>query len=333
MLHFGDNMSALRRRSSFNRLARSGVATVLIGPHDLSSNNKLALCPLHPRLPDRQLHRRTAVLQAHGKAFGARASVDSARESSEAFISNLTSRTSKKRNAVADAAVWAATMKDVKNKFMDMPVDRRFFDELFGLGGWLPLPRFPIKQGDNWRPIDDAKASGTNSAAHHERRVHTTSLDFIAQFCIWLRCVWVHIFAESHPYCTIEGGVDDETSAFRFVPTCEQDSPFLTIAVFNPVLKRIQFGMMWGPPLGVGSAVTNYNRRPELIVHTMLMYLAVLMVHFIRSSCDAGDRSPQDCPLLRLRCLPVRLDEDCPFSRLCNWHFRTTPAPPEWILE
>eukprot|EP00972_Heterocapsa_arctica_P018567 2743040-Heterocapsa_arctica.AAC.1 len=38
--------------------------------------------------------------------------------------------------------------------------------------------------------------------------------------------------------------------------------------------------MMWGHPFGVGSAVTNYNRRPELIVHTMRTYLAVLMVHF-----------------------------------------------------
>eukprot|EP00972_Heterocapsa_arctica_P109449 16116579-Heterocapsa_arctica.AAC.1 len=61
-------------------------------------------------------------------------------------------------------------MKDVENKFMDPPVDRHVFDELFGPGRWLPLPRFPIKQGDKWRPIDDAKASGTNSAAVHERR-------------------------------------------------------------------------------------------------------------------------------------------------------------------
>eukprot|EP00972_Heterocapsa_arctica_P010573 1552035-Heterocapsa_arctica.AAC.1 len=37
---------------------------------------------------------------------------------------------------------------------------------------------------------------------------------------------------------------------------------------------------MWGHPFGVGSAVTNYNRRPELIVHTMRTHLAVLMVHF-----------------------------------------------------
>eukprot|EP00972_Heterocapsa_arctica_P084846 12498439-Heterocapsa_arctica.AAC.1 len=84
-------------------------------------------------------------------------------------------------------------------------------------------------------------------------------------------------FAKSHPHCTVEGGVDDETSAFRFVPTCDQDAPFLAIAVFNPELGRIQFGMMWGHPFGIGSAVTNYNHRPELIVHTMRTYLAVLM--------------------------------------------------------
>eukprot|EP00972_Heterocapsa_arctica_P091028 13431001-Heterocapsa_arctica.AAC.1 len=38
-----------------------------------------ALRPLHPRLPDHRTHRRTAGLQAHGEARGARAGFDAAR--------------------------------------------------------------------------------------------------------------------------------------------------------------------------------------------------------------------------------------------------------------
>eukprot|EP00972_Heterocapsa_arctica_P109609 16135038-Heterocapsa_arctica.AAC.1 len=55
------------------------------------------------------------------------------------FIDSQVNRVSKKRVVVTDAAVWAATMK-VVNKFMDPPVDRHVFDELFGPGKLLPLP-------------------------------------------------------------------------------------------------------------------------------------------------------------------------------------------------
>jgi len=201
-------------------------------------------------------------------------------ERSAEFVTTLQSRAGTKRDAVADKAVWEATMKDVKRGFMAKPLDRDAFDDLYGPGRWLPLPRFPIKQGDKWRPIDDAKASGTNSAAQHERRVHTASVDFAVQLSMWLRGVWRDSFSATHPDCTVEGGVDDESSAFRFVPTCEDDAPFLVVAVYNPGLQRVQFATMWGHPFGVGSAVTNYNRRPELVVHVMRTWLAVLIMHF-----------------------------------------------------
>eukprot|EP00972_Heterocapsa_arctica_P095024 14015534-Heterocapsa_arctica.AAC.1 len=73
------------------------------------------------------------------------------------LLDSLISRASKMRDAVADAAVWATTLKDVKNKFMDQSVDRRFSDELLGPGNWPHLPDFPIKKGYKWRPINDAK--------------------------------------------------------------------------------------------------------------------------------------------------------------------------------
>eukprot|EP00972_Heterocapsa_arctica_P071399 10548830-Heterocapsa_arctica.AAC.1 len=51
----------------------------------------------------------------------------------------------------------------------------------------LPLPRFPI---------DIALASGTNSAALLEHRVHTMSLDFNTQLYLWLRAFWMGSFTQ-----------------------------------------------------------------------------------------------------------------------------------------
>ena len=36
--------------------------------------------------------------------------------------------------------------------------------------------------------------------------------------------------------------VDDETAAFRYRPTRDDDASFLIVAVFNPVLRRLRFG-------------------------------------------------------------------------------------------
>eukprot|EP00972_Heterocapsa_arctica_P036744 5409826-Heterocapsa_arctica.AAC.1 len=76
---------------------------------------------------------------------------------------------------------------------MDKPADWRFFDELFSPGMGLPVARFPIKQRYKWRLIGDAEASGTCSAAE-QRRVPTTSPDFITQLCFWLRAVEMTAF-------------------------------------------------------------------------------------------------------------------------------------------
>ena len=160
--------------------------------------------------------------------------------------------------------------------------NRDYFDKLYGVGRWLPLPRFPIFPRTKWRAIDDAKRSGTDSAAAHQRRAHAASLDFIVQLSHWLRNTWKTSFANSCDDCQVEGGVDDETAAFRLVATRDDDAPFLTVSVFISELKHIQFGPMWVHPFGVGSAVANYNRRPELVVHFMRTFSAVLMVHVLR---------------------------------------------------
>ena len=72
------------------------------------------------------------------------------------FIDSLIHCASKMRDPLADAAVWATTLSDVRSKFPDQPVHRRFFDELLSPGNWAPPPIFRINTGYKWRPINDA---------------------------------------------------------------------------------------------------------------------------------------------------------------------------------
>ena len=43
----------------------------------------------------------------------------------------------------------------------------------------------------------------------------------------------------------VDGVVDDEAAAYRFVPNRDEDAPFLIVNVFKPERKHIHFGPMW----------------------------------------------------------------------------------------
>ena len=54
-------------------------------------------------------------------------------------------------------------------------------NEMFGVGGWLPLERFMRQQSSGkMRPIDNGKKYGHNKASLETETIHTSSPDFIA---------------------------------------------------------------------------------------------------------------------------------------------------------
>ena len=133
-----------------------------------------------------------------------------------------------------------------------------------------------LHQGAKWRAIDDGRASRANSGAGFTAQVRTATVDgVVANVRTFYRRVLQHFGTELPDDQAMEGGVDDETAAFRYRPTRDDDAPFLIVAVFNPVLRRVQFGEMNGHPFGVGAAVLNYNRQPEVVIHTMRKVLGV----------------------------------------------------------
>ena len=74
--------------------------------------------------------------------------------------------------------------------------------------------------------------------------------------------------------------VDDESSAFRQKPTCEEDANFLISAYYDRDCGEVRFVLMYGHPFGLGAAVHNYNRCPELQVAIMRQLAAILSFHF-----------------------------------------------------
>ena len=92
-------------------------------------------------------------------------------ESAKAYTDDLLRQLRRpSRDPAADRALLALCQKDLDRGGASGFLTKEAVDSKYGPGNWRALPRFPIKQGDKWRGIDDGKRSG---------RVHTTSHDLV----------------------------------------------------------------------------------------------------------------------------------------------------------
>ena len=147
---------------------------------------------------------------------------------SAAFVDELLATAKPSQREGHDEALEALADKDKDKGFASGPLSlslsREYLDYKYGHNKWRPLPRFAIFQAHNnkWRPIDDGRRSSHNKSHIPWRKVHTTSLRFIAvvgrfflQFLPLLRDAILALpillpELDSFPSLLFEGGTDDE---------------------------------------------------------------------------------------------------------------------------
>ena len=78
----------------------------------------------------------------------------------------------------------------------------------------------------------------------------------------------------------MQGGCDDEKSAYRWKGVREEDQRFNVVAYWDCRRHRMMFVELWGHPFGLASAVLTYNRDPELHVAIMRALLFSPCTHF-----------------------------------------------------
>ena len=100
---------------------------------------------------------------------------DALLEKGGAYTDRLMGRRRPPSKAAVEA-MQAAVDKDLRSGFADGPYTRQQVDQILGPGGWLPLWRFVICQGEEnkWRGIDDGHDNECNAAHASSRRVHTS---------------------------------------------------------------------------------------------------------------------------------------------------------------
>ena len=156
------------------------------------------------------------------------------------------------------------------------------------------LPRFlTLPPGGKPRAIDDGKASRTNEATHTVETVSLPTCEFVARCAGEFQRLAEEVGGSMDPMLF---GTDDESAAYRRVPTSEPEST--VISFYSPTKGCVVYQQVFGHPFGLVSAVLNFNRVPELICWVMNVFMAAPTDHYFDDFlvCDtaSGQGSAQE---------------------------------------
>ena len=201
-------------------------------------------------------------------------------------------------------AAWDATTSEVKKGTAIGPFTQTQLDVRFGRQDrrqrWRGMSRFAIWQG-KWRPCDNARASGTNSAYTSTEAVVMPRPDLPVQvgryFAAKLRGQ-----AGVNLDTRMEGAVEDEQDAYRNSPVAEQN--LTVVALVNPQTGRTSYFIPKGLNFGLASAVAIYSEKAEFIATAACLLLAAPVAHFVddficlepRFAHGAESRAHRSCP-------------------------------------
>ncbi|CAE7224123.1 unnamed protein product [Symbiodinium sp. CCMP2592] len=180
----------------------------------------------------------------------------------------------------------SASMEEVSRGDLKGPLTESDAHQHFGSEHWLLNPRFPIYQGVSLklRVIDDAKASGLNSAFSPSYKVKLMDIDVLA-------CLVAHVASGLHlGHCDgnpvhhlvasseWEGGTLDLARAYKQVPIDPASRPFCVVGF--PTSEGWQYYRSDVLPFGSNASVYAFLRISRALHHVLVKFLAALTTVF-----------------------------------------------------
>ena len=150
-----------------------------------------------------------------------------------------------------DRGLFEATVKEVEKGFIEGPVGR----ESLPAGSTL-TKRFPVKQKNKVRPIDDYKASLVNYAVTQTEGVTIHTIDHIAAMTAW----WMRSGALT-PEDALVAKCWDLSDAYKQVPLSDEAFELDSyLAVFDPGTSSAKIFKQRVLPFGSVASVTAFLR-------------------------------------------------------------------------
>lgn len=149
-----------------------------------------------------------------------------------------------------DEGLWASTDKEVQKGFLEGPVDPSALPE-----GSLLTKRFPVKQKNKVRPIDDYKANMVNHSVTQTEGVTVHTIDHVAAMVAY----WLKAGADKPDRTHIRAKCWDLSDAYKQIPL--SDSAYENdayLAVYCPSSQEAKIFKQKVLPFGPVASVTAY---------------------------------------------------------------------------
>ena len=183
------------------------------------------------------------------------------------------------------------TLKEVANGLAGPAQDRTHVDSIYGRGRWRPLPRHVIEQGGKYRPIDDGRRAGHNSAASMRETITCQTSEFVvlAAKSLIHRLAQLQVEAaipdqQCLPQCwpdwlELVVGVEDMWKGFRQNHATQADRALCVITYVTPQGRR-RYHQLYGLPFGLGAVANQFNRAPLLFTAVLRRCLGLAAAHY-----------------------------------------------------
>ena len=151
-------------------------------------------------------------------------------------------------------------------------------DEKWGVGEWLPLPRFEIVQASGKkRPIDDGARLGHNAASGFEETIECCSA---LQPAVHAKLLFTEASLQGREpemeQERLETGGEDLPDAYRWIPAAPTEGALNIVSVYDPEAGECRFQEVYGQVFGKAGAVVNFHRPQRLLVACARRWLMLM---------------------------------------------------------
>ena len=181
--------------------------------------------------------------------------------------------------------------------------------------------RFPIRQGNKVRLIDDFNESNVNLAFSHSEKLAFHDIDVIAATIsnIALATEKYKASTEWKGTFLMVGRTLDLKSAYKQFPVADDQVPYNIICCWDPVSSRPAIFEQYTLPFGAVAAVVNFNRIARLLWEILADKLVLIILNFY-----------DDYPIIEPSATaPMATKAAELFLRLLGWQFAVDGAKSE----
>ncbi len=179
--------------------------------------------------------------------------------------------------------LFETCIKEQEKNFAGPLYTREEMDAKWGVGQWIPLPRFAhIQPNGKKRPIEDAARFGHNEAASYTETIDSIGPTQPAQHIQALGRAdrKLHQGEDGKPVdlskYILETGSEDIPDAYRWVPSAPEEGYCNIVGVYDCARGRFVYQEIYGQVFGKTSAVVAFHRIQKLLTSAVRRWLQML---------------------------------------------------------